>query len=137
MSLTIETLTLAHLDAIRLRPEDAREVTPGWKERALQGRTSWAAVDGRGRVVAVWGVVIGDRELGPWLLCSPLVARHTRTLMRKATSLVQWLRGDRHRLSFNHIPKDSPGNRRFVERLGFRIIPSPGPGPDFFYLPHV
>lgn len=134
MTLRIETLTRADLDAIQLRPEDAREVSPGWKESAL-GPASCAALDDQGRVVAIGGAVLGPEEVGVWLLCSDLVGNHRVTLGRAILRVLEALRQD-SRLVFNYIPKDSHGNRRFVERLGFRILPSPGEGPDFFYLPN-
>lgn len=134
MNLTFPPLTRDHLDSIQLRPEDASEVSEGWKEAALEGTYSRAAVDSHGRVVAVYGWATSEQEVGPWLLCSDLVRQHRRFLARHARRMVQAFRQD-GRLVFNYIPKDSPGNRRFVERLGFRILPSPGEGPDFFYLP--
>lgn len=135
MSIRFEHLTRAHLDAIQLRPEDAREASEGWKDAADPER-SVAAVDTEGRVVAVFGIVEGAREVGVWLLCSDLVDNHRATLWRHAKGFVKLLRKD-PRLAFNFIPKDSHGNRRFVERLGFRILPTPGGTHDFFYLPHV
>ena len=130
--------TPAHVEAIELRPEDSLEVSPGWRERLLADLENvMAAEDPEGTVVALFGVKAGEHELGPWLLCSAAVERHQATLLRTARRVVRSLRQD-GRLVFNYIPKDSTGNRRFVERLGFRILPSPGDGMDLFYLPsHV
>jgi len=140
MSLQFERLDALHLALLELRPEDAREVSEGWRQRCLADPNGTAVVDEWGRVVAIYGAVQGDREVGPWLLCSALIEQYPKRVMRYARGFIKGMRAGAAgsgRLVFNYVPKDSPGNRRFIESLGFRILPSPGPGPDFFYLPHV
>lgn len=127
---------------LQLRPEDAREVSEGWREKVAesirQGNT-YAALEG-GELLALFGIQPGPGVLGPWLLCARGIRRHQRELMRRARRVVHALRQSAQAgtLVYNYIPKDSHGNRRFVERLGFVILPAPGDGQDLFFLPpHV
>lgn len=126
---------------IQLREEDAREVPEGWREelaRAILTGTAVSYRDPQGRLVGIFGFNESDREVGPWLLCSDLVEGHRREvvqLARQWVGLLKDMAGER--LVYNFIPKDSTRNRAFVTALGFRILPSPRDGFDFFYLPYV
>lgn len=127
---------------LSLREEDAREVSTGW--RAAVAFDLWhhggtAFHDDQGNLLGLAGVSMWEQEAAPWLLCSPRVDELPRAAVwRMAKAWVQALRASAgSRLIYNFIPKDSPRNRAFVEKLGFRILPSPRDGFDFFYLPHV
>lgn len=119
-----------------LRPEDAAEVTLGWQGRTeaeIAAGRALAAWDGD-ELVALCGVAPGEDLLAPWLLASPSIRRHRRLLAQKARHLVATLRDDLCTVG-NYIGKDSPSNRKFIQKLGFVILPSPSGDHDFFYLP--
>lgn len=124
---------------IELRAEDAREVSEGWREELAQSIKHGTAVSYRdqfGNLVGIFGFNESDREVGPWLLCSGLVEGHRREVAQLARQWVGILKGiSSDRLVYNFIPKDNARNRAFVTSLGFRILPSPREGFDFFYLP--
>jgi hypothetical protein len=124
---------------LNLRDEDAREVSPGWREAlaiTIAAEEAVAYRDREGNLLALYGLCVFSNEASPWLLCSPLVERHKATVWRRAKRLMRALQAHRgDRLIYNFIPKDSHGNRRFVQALGFRILPSPRDGFDLFYLP--
>lgn len=123
-----------------LRAEDATEVSEGWRESTVALAAEepvFLAHDELGPV-ALFGASMMDGMVSPWLLCSDRLGRNRAAVLRHARALVaerlQPL-ADSGQLIYNFIPKDSPGNRRFVQALGFRILPSPRDGFDFFYLP--
>jgi hypothetical protein len=128
---------------LQLRAEDASEVSSGWQQVCAASIGHHGGIVGRdalGRIVALGGVCIEEGTCVPWLLCSDLLSSHRAAVWRCAK------RALRHHLLpaarsgllvHNFIPKGSRGNRRFVQALGFRILPSPRDGFDFFYLPHV
>ena len=122
-----------------LREEDAREVSPGWRglvSLAIESGSAFAGRDDQGRLVGLGGVNADDYTMSPWLLCSPLVDDHKLTALRLGKRTVAFMRRSAGgRLVHNFIPKDAPGNRRFVQALGFLILPSPRDGFDFFFLP--
>ena len=128
---------------LQLREEDACEVSAGWREvcaASIRHHGGIIARDERGRVVALGGVGLEEGTCVPWLLCSDLLADHRAAVWRCAKrALRDYLRPAARSglLVHNFIPKHSHGNRRFVQALGFRILPSPRDGFDFFYLPHV
>ena len=126
--------------ALTLREEDAREVTPGWRERIAEligtSKGVFAGWDLEGNLLGLGGAIASDEEVVPWLLCSPLVDQHRASIFRIARRAVAQLRLAPQRVG-NLIPNDSPRNRAFVERLGFRITPTNDAGIDYFYLPHV
>lgn len=126
--------------SFELRDEDAREVSSGWREgtAALTAEEPiFLASEPRG-AVALFGASTMAGTVSPWLLCSDLIAHHKAAVWRHAKTLIEQRlqpRADAGQLVYNFIPKDSHGNRRFVRALGFRILPSPRDGFDFFYLP--
>lgn len=126
---------------LQLREEDAREVPEGWRgelAQAIQVGTAVSYRDQQGRLVGIFGFNESDHEVGPWLLCSGLVEDHRREAVQLARQWVDLLKDmAADRLVYNFIPKDSTRNRAFVTALGFRILPSPREGFDFFYLPYV
>lgn len=127
---------------LQLREEDQQEVSEGWREKlakALEQGNAVAFRDQHGLLVALGGVVVtqGGQEVSPWLLCAPEVSQHKAFAWKAAKRFTQHLRGE-SALVYNFIPKTSHANRRFVQALGYRILPSPRDGFDFFYLPpHV
>jgi hypothetical protein len=131
--------------AIRLREEDEHEVSLyGLEDPAaalaasIDPASSVAVRDPSGALVAIGGVTQpGPNELSPWLLCSALVGLHRReawSLAKTAVALLQ-SRANEGFLVHNHIAKDSVQARRFIQRLGFRIVQTPDSPFDFFYLP--
>jgi hypothetical protein len=123
-----------------LREEDAQEVTEGWRERVAACIATVGAVafrDATGALLGLGGVVhVNDHSISPWMLCSAGIREHARDIWRAAKCGVSHLHGfTGHALVFNHIPKKSHSNRRFIQRLGFHIIPSPDGEFDLFYLP--
>ncbi len=124
----------AHL---QLRPEDATEVSPAWAakvESEIAAGRAVAAWEGP-ELVALCGAAPGHDFLSPWLLASPAIEKHSRTVMRHARQFVADLRSDGRALVGNHIGKNAAANRAFVQALGFVIVASPGGSHDFFYLP--
>lgn len=126
---------------IDLRPEDAAEVVlygvP--QEEALEftirnSRQAWTFEDSLGRVVALFGMSAKEGLIHPWLVCSPLVTDHARDVVGLGRSLAALWR-TQPALVCNYISKDAAGARAFIQRLGFRIVPSPVGPFDFFYLP--
>ena len=135
----IDTAKPQDAHEMQLRPEDAAEVTEGWRERveyAIQHHPSLSLRDEQGNLVALGGVVDSESAFVPWLLCSPLLVHHKASVWRAAKRAVSYMQ-HADKLVGNFIPKDSHGNRRFVRALGFQIVASPMEGPDFFYFPHV
>jgi hypothetical protein len=126
---------------LQLREEDAREVPEGWREelsQAIRAGQAFSYRDFSGALVGIFGFNESSHEVGPWLLCSRLVGDHRRALVQSARLWVKFLQAYAGgRLIYNYIPKNSPSNRAFVQALGFRILPSPREGFDFFYLPYV
>jgi hypothetical protein len=126
---------------LALREEDQKEVGPGWRELVALSITQGpvkaiAARDREGNLLGLAGISVADGEATPWLLCSERMAAHKVALWRSARCVVAAMReqfGDR--LIYNFIPKSSTRNRAFVQRLGFRIVPSRTGEQDFFYLP--
>jgi hypothetical protein len=145
MKLAAFPATEADVDELVLRAEDAREVSEGWRElvKVVVARGGVEAFrDPAGALAGLGGITRPDLvTLSPWMLCSDVANRHARDVLR----LSRWM--VRKRLApfvreggfvFNHVPKDSYGNRRFLQSLGFRIVPSPDGRWDLFYLPpHV
>lgn len=139
--------TKALCDSMVLREEDRRELLahePGrdlstavWNSSCISS-SALVALDGDGQVVAAFGITEGDHEVCPWLLCSALAERNAIVGMRLARQFIALLRRVAGpRTAFNWIHKDSTQARRFIQRLGFRIIPAPAGDFDYFYLPHV
>jgi hypothetical protein len=126
---------------LALREEDSREVSEGWRVSlalAIAAGEGVAYRDSEGHLLALFGLSVFDKEASPWLLCSPLIEQHKVAVWRRARRIVASFRKDANgRLVYNYIPKDSHGNRAFVQALGFRILPSPRDGFDLFYLPDV
>lgn len=125
-------------DAARLvlRPEDAAEVSPGWQERTeaeIAAGRALAAWDGD-ELVALCGIAPSEDLASPWLLASPRISRHRRLLAKTARHLVADLRTYPCTVG-NYIGKASASNRKFIQKLGFVILPSPSGDHDFFYLP--
>lgn len=119
-----------------LRPEDAAEASPEWRtevEAQIALRACGAFWDGT-ELVALAGICQGPDLAAPWLLCSPSVERHKRTLMRRSRAVVAGLRDVRETVG-NYIGKQSLENRKFIRALGFVILPGPSGDHDFFYLP--
>jgi hypothetical protein len=141
MTLNVRPAQPRDVFELDLREEDRAEVSEGWRTRlveAIRENTAVAYRDRQGRLVGLFGVTESEQALSPWLLCSPLVAKHRRTVVRHARYYVSWLRNAAaNRLVFNWIPPHAHANRAFVLALGFVIVPSPRPGWDLFYLPHV
>lgn len=141
----------------KAEPEDAFRLVlceQDARERALRGHPkpqeafaealaalplSIAAEDQEGRVVACGGIAETKEWVSPWLLFSDLAVRHKFTLLKAARRVVKGLVEDTNggRMVFNYIGKESHEAREFVQRLGFRILPSPAGPFDLFYLPHV
>lgn len=121
---------------LALRPEDAAEVSPDWRTEveAQIARGAAAAFWDGTELVALAGVCTGPDLACPWLLCSPSVARHRATLMRRSRAVVGGLREVEETVG-NYIGKQSLENRKFIQALGFVILPSPSGDHDFFYLP--
>ena len=122
-----------------LRPEDAAEVSPEWhaltEQEIALGRVL-AAWEGD-ELIALCGIALGDGLAAPWLLASTSIQRHRRLLAKMARALVADLRTYRCTVG-NYIGKASASNRKFIQALGFVILPSPSGAHDFFYLPqHV
>jgi hypothetical protein len=145
MTLSCSPATVEDAFAIRLRKEDEHEVSLyGVAEpRAvialgIDPATSVAVRGPSGDLAAIGGVVqVGPNELSPWLLCSDLIGQHPRAawaLARRAAASLQ-AKANEGCLVYNHIAKDSVQARRFIQRLGFRIVPTPASPFDFFYLP--
>ncbi|MFN3914736.1 MAG: hypothetical protein ACK4K3_07435 [Aquabacterium sp.] len=128
-------------DSLRLclRPEDAEEASPGWQDRVEQQiahgnvRAFWEG----DHLVALAGITPGPDFLSPWLLTSERVTKHAKVALRIGRGVVQALQREPHTVG-NYIGKSAKTNRRFVEALGFLILPCPSGDHDFFYLPkHV
>jgi hypothetical protein len=139
--ITDRPATEADIKALELRPEDAAEVSPDWRIRAIyslrKGALIQAYLDGD-KVVALCGLTEGPMFAGPWLLCSPEVENHKAYVWRKAKRLVGILRDNAKSVTVgNYIGKASRSNRRFIQALGFVILVAPTGDHDFFYLPHV
>lgn len=128
-------------DTLRLvlRQEDAQEVSPGWQatiEAEIAQGAAQAYWEGE-HLVALAGVAMGPDLLCPWLLTSDRVIKHKKLVIRMGRRLVQALLREPTVVG-NYIGKHAKTNRRFVESLGFVILPSPSGDHDFFYLPkHV
>lgn len=122
---------------LNLRPEDAAEAGPDWREKVedevARGQSVVAAWD-RGELVALFGVTRGPDFIGPWMLASPLISRHRVTALRHARNVATALRETRETVG-NYIGKHARRNRHFVRSLGFVIVESPSGSHDFFYLP--
>lgn len=126
---------------IKLRVEDLAEAhlyrfpspRAGLLHSIEVSQEAFTALDGK-TVVAIWGVFQDEVGLHPWLMSSKAVAGHSRALLGHARSLVQRLRASGLPIN-NLIGKQSVSNRRFVEHLGFRIVPLRNPVFDRFYLP--
>jgi hypothetical protein len=142
MSLRPSFATVADVDELILREEDAQEVSEGWKELVkgvVASSDAWAFRDPSGALAGLGGVVsLPGGALSPWLLCSDVAERYPREVLRWARQAVRALRVEvetNGRFVYNHIPKTSSRNRAFVEHLGFRIVPSPAGEWDLFFLP--
>lgn len=126
---------------LQLRPEDAQEVSAGWVDRTeaeiAAGRVR-AAWDGD-ELVALFGLTTGPDFMAPWLLASPSISRYRRETCTEARKLVRLLQREGYpTVVGNYVGKQAAGNRRFIQALGFVILPCPTGDHDFFYLPkHV
>ena len=124
---------------LHLREEDAREVSAAWRQALALAILEGGCLsyrDPEGALVGIFGLSQDGQECCIWLLCSSLVEKHKAAVWRAGKQQVEMARA-RGCLVYNFIPKDSPRNRAFVAALGFRLLPSPRDGFDFFYLPHV
>jgi hypothetical protein len=127
-------------DKLALRPEDQAEANPNWRT-AVEAEIAkghalscWAG----STLVAMFGIAMAPDLLGPWLLCSDHIERHKRHVMRRARVWVQRLHDWQNAPTVgNYIGKQAHSNRKFVQALGFLIIPSPSGAHDFFYLPRA
>jgi hypothetical protein len=129
---------------LTLREEDAREVSQyllGDPVAALAASIDPACTmafrDPQGRLVGLGGATSDARTLSPWLLCSDRLEAHKASAWRLAKRYVAILQqqADEGYLIYNYIAKDSAQARKFVQALGFVILPSPAGSFDFFYLP--
>ena len=126
---------------LQLREEDAKEVSEGWRHGVALAILDGGCVSYRspeGLLLGIFGMAQVGEEFGIWLLCSGHAARFKASVWRTAKRMVAQARTSANgRLIYNFIPKYSTSNREFVSALGFRILPSPRDGFDFFYLPQV
>lgn len=134
-----------------LRKEDYEEAllyngrgVPGGDRLALSiaaSHEAMKAVDEDGNILAIGGIQYLPGRVCPWVMCSPLLNKHRRFAVGFSRA---WIRNFTAQLEpgtlvCNYIGKTSRSNRRFVEMLGFTIVPAPAGPFDFFYLqvPHV
>lgn len=137
--------------AMQLRQEDYEEAllyegrgAPGGHRLALSIQASheaMKAVDEDGNILAIGGIQHFPGRVCPWVVCSPLIHKHRRFAVGFSQ---RWIANFCNQLPpgtlvCNYIGKTSRSNRRFVEMLGFTIVPAPSGPFDFFYLqvPHV
>jgi hypothetical protein len=98
------------------------------------------AVDPEGEPVAIFGCAFDHTRAYPWMLSTPyirLFPRECLVLGRRITT--DWADSAVERgipMLCNWIHKENLSARRFVESLGFTILPAPTGDFDFFYA-HV
>ncbi len=137
MSLILRPARLEDADLIQLRVEDQEELglyRSGSFRRTLGSPGGHWTAECNGHVVAIGGVAASSQGLHPWLMASPAIVEHRRPLAAAARTLVARLRAQPLPV-WNLIGKASGRNRRFVEALGFVIIPLPEGPFDRFELP--
>jgi hypothetical protein len=129
--------TLAHAEAIDLRPGDAREIAAlGVTKRAGLGlslqRSLWAdAYLIESEVAAISGLALGSllgREATLWLLTGTPVNRHKKDFLR----LTRQRLAEVHRqwpVLVNYVHADYREALRWLEWLGFTIAPPRPFGP--------
>jgi hypothetical protein len=125
-----------------LREEDQAEVSEGWRTRAanaIEEGNAQTYRDAAGSIVGIFGVTFPlDGVVSPWLLCSPLLAQHRREALRRGRRMIDAIRrAAPDAFVFNHIPKAATSNRRFVQAMGFRVVPSGESGLDLIYFPEA
>lgn len=95
------------------------------------------AVDPEGEPVAIFGCAFSQERAYPWMLSSPQIKHYARDVVLHGRFCVsEWHALARElevRLLCNWIHKKNHSARRFVQALGFTILPAPNGDFDFFY----
>lgn len=134
MTITRETATLEHARAIgpRLKvfgcaPELVRKEGVAMAIAHVRGSVeAWTWLDD-GVPVAMAGVVLRSLVGGgamPWLLTTPEAYRSPRTFWRASKALAAYLKTEYGRIE-GHVDANFAASRRWVERLGFKVIDAP------------
>lgn len=145
MTLRYQPLRPADLEEIELREEDAQEVEQGGGldlrplYPKIRGHFALTARDQQGRIVGIFGIVQGGGVLSPWMLCTRLIENHRVEAYRQARRFLRVLLSEAppRALLTNRIAKSSHSARRYVESLGFVVVPTAGAFDLFFHPDHV
>jgi hypothetical protein len=130
--ITVVPATLAHAEAIDLRPGDAREIealglTPHEALARSLARSIWAnayLVDGE--VAAVMGVTLSNLVGGvamPWLLTGRPVDRHRKAFLRLTRDRVGQMLAE-HGMLVAQVHAQYREALRWLRWLGFELAPA-------------
>lgn len=98
---------------------------------------AFTAFTEEGDVIGIFGYSVRDHHVTPWLMCSDHMDKYTKRLLRTAHGVIDdLLREHPGKLLCNHVARGNQSAKRFLQSLGFRIMPSPGMGEfEFFFHP--
>lgn len=128
-SIRIVPATMAHAEAIELRPGDAAEIAalglvPQEALRTSLERALWAdAYLAEGEVAAIQGLGLPSmlgRVATPWLLTGMPVDRHRKAFLRLTRARVERMRCEWD-LLVNYVHADYAQSIRWLAWLGFEI----------------
>ena len=120
--------------AANLRDQDRAEIAAyGWVHdveaemvaNIQRSALCWTAED-EGRLVAVFGVAPMDghpRWGSPWMLGTPLLAQHSRVLVRVCPGYIERMQVDFPYL-FNYVHAGNTRSIGWLKRLGFTVEPA-------------